>query len=85
MRIVLDGVRPWRHDLAGCLHSRVGQDLGDRDAVEVGKLGEPGDGDVAVTPLVGPHDGGLPPALGRGLHVLEGHPLLDPNVPKPLP
>ncbi|MBV9822962.1 MAG: BtrH N-terminal domain-containing protein [Actinobacteria bacterium] len=24
MRIVLDGVRPWRHDLAGCLHACLG-------------------------------------------------------------
>src|SRR5919106_4733723 len=62
----------------------LGKQLRDGDTVEVGQLREPGDRDVAVPPLVGAHDRGLPPAPRGLLDVVKRHPLLYPDVAQAL-
>jgi hypothetical protein len=68
-----------QRDLAGVVladAAGVGQQFGDRHPVEIGQLGQAGDGHSAVAALVGADDDGLPAAGRLLLDALQGQPLL---------
>ena len=54
-----------------------GQQIADRDPVEVGQLRQPGHGHGAVTALVRADDDGLPSAAGLALDAVQGQVLLQ--------
>ena len=69
--------------LGRTLRGAVWQQLGHRDRVEVGQLGQPLDGDRAVAALVGADDDRLPAAVGLVLHPLQGEALLVADCTEP--
>ena len=74
-----------RRRLGGRRRAAVGEQLADRDAVEVGELGELLDGDRAVAALVGADDDGLPPLVRLLLDAVERETLLRDGWPGAVP
>ena len=61
----------------------VGEKLRNRDAVELGEFGKPGNRDSAVAALVRTDDDRLPLAAGLALDTVERKSLLGTNRPQP--
>jgi len=72
-----------RGRLRGAAGRAVGQQLGHRDGVEVGQLGQPLHGHRPVAALVGADHDRLPAALGLLLHPVQGQPLLGADGSEP--